>query len=422
MKVAHLLRKYNPAEWGGTETALHRLCEGFRQNGVESVMYCPALAAPVTARDPLVEVGCAMRRFNACVPIWGLPEDRRRQMVAVGGNLMSFDLIRSLWQEPGIEVIHAHTSGRIGAIGRMIARRRKLPFLFTTHGGLYDMPAALQKNLSTAKQPGWEWGKIFGLLLKTRTLMFECDAIVVCNEREASAVRDRHPRQRVVVQPHGVSAQLYEADQRQAAEEAFPHIRGREVLLSVGRIDPIKNQSWLVEQLPELVRRHPRLLLVLAGASTDQLYSAALERQIDRLGLRDHVLLTGGLPPGHARLLGLVQSARAVVLPSTSETFGLVILEAWAAGTAVISSRTSGALGLVEQDKTGLLFELDRPAEFQAGIDRLWTSPGFARYLAENGRRRVIEAYDTRILAERMKGLYQDLIREKHALRYSAGR
>jgi glycosyltransferase involved in cell wall biosynthesis len=302
----------------------------------------------------------------------------------------------------------------------MVARRRKLPFLFTTHGGLYDMSAALQKNLSTAKQPGWEWGKIFGLLLKTRTLMFECDAIVVCNDREAAAVRDRHPRQRVVVQPHGVSAHLYEGDQRQAAEEAFPQIRGREVLLSVGRIDPIKNQSWLVEQLPELARRHPEILLVLAGASTDQVYSAELERQIDRLGMRPHVLLTGGLPPGHARLLGLVQSARAVVLPSTSETFGLVILEAWAAGTAVISSRTSGALGLIEKEKNGLLFELDRPAEFQAGIDRIWNSPGFARYLAENGRRRVIEAYDTRILAERMKRLYQDLIREKHALRHSA--
>jgi len=419
MKVAHLLRKYNPVEWGGTETALHRLCEGFRANDVQSVVYCPTI--PLGAvRDPLAETGCTVKRFNACVPIWGLSDERKRQMVSVGGNLMSFDLIRALWQEPDVAVIHAHTSGRIGAIGRMIAQRRGLPFLFTTHGGLYDMPAALQQNLSTAKHPGWEWGKIFGLLLKTRTLMFECDAIVVCNEREAAAVRERHPRQRVVVQPHGVSAELYEPDKRAEAEAAFPQIRGREVLLSVGRIDPVKNQSFLVEQLPELVRRHPKLLLVLAGASTDQVYSLALERQIERLGMREHVLLTGGLPPAHPRLLGLLQTARAVVLQSTSETFGLVILEAWAAGTAVISSRTSGAAGLIEREKTGLLFDLDRPQDFQSGIDRLWSSPGLAAYLAAGGRQRVVEAYDTRILAARMKRLYQDLIQEKNALLYSA--
>jgi starch synthase len=97
-----------------------------------------------------------------------------------------------------------------------------------------------------------------------------------------------------------------------------------------------------------------------------------------------------------------------------------VILEAWAAGTAVISSRTSGAVGLIERDKTGLLFDLDRPEEFQSGIDRLWSSPGFAAYLAASGRQRVIEAYDTRVLAARMKRLYEDLIQEKNALRYSA--
>jgi starch synthase len=420
MKVAHLLRKYNPLEWGGTETALHRLCEGFRYNGVESVVYCPKLPVAVAARDPLVEAGCTVKRFNACVPIWGLPEERKRQMVAVGGNLMSFELIRSLWQEPKLEVIHAHASGRIGAIGRLVARRRGIPFLFTTHGGLYDMPVALQQNLSTATQRGWEWGKLFGMLLKTRTLMFQCDAIVTCNDREAAAVRVRHPAQRVVVQPHGVSAHLYQVDKRTEAEEAFPQIRGREILLSVGRIDPIKNQSFLIGQLPELVRRHPKLLLVLAGASTDQVYSLELERQIDRLGLRQQVLLTGGLPPAHPRLLGLLQSARAVVMQSTSETFGLVILEAWAAGTAVISSRTSGAAGLIERDKTGLLFDLDRPEDFQTGIDRIWSSPGFAAYLAASGRQRVVEAYDTRVLADRMKRLYEELIEEKNALRYSA--
>ena len=417
MNIAHVLRKYNPAEWGGTETALHRLCDGLHQGGVRSLVFSPSLptqpdSSPPIA-DPLAEVGCVMRRFDACVPIWGLPEEKRRQMVAVGGNLMSFELIRSLLREPELSVIHAHTMGRIGSIGRVVARRRRLPFVFTTHGGVYDLPPALKAQLNAPLTEGLEWGKLCGLLLRSRGLLDDADAIITCNVREAELMRRRHPSRRVVVQPHGVSARIYEVDQRAAAREAFPRIIGRSVLLSLGRIDAVKNQSWLIDQLPALIRRHPRLLLVLAGAVTDEGYAAELEREIARHGLGWHVILTGGLPPGDSRLVGLLQEARAVVLPSVSETFGLVILEAWAANTAVISSRTSGATCLIEDGKTGVLFDLNQPASFHAGVDRLWFDRDWAGRLAAAGRQRVWIDFDTRVLAERMRRLYETLIEEK---------
>lgn len=415
MKVAHLLRKYNPAEWGGTETALQGLCDGLRQGGVSSVVYCPSLPANAE-RDPLTEAGGVVKRFRAYVPIWGISPEKKRQMVAVGGNLMSFELIRALWREPGLTVIHSHTMGRIGSIGRMVARRRGLPFLFTTHGGVYDLPDALKQSLNAPTALGWEWGKLCGLLLRSRQLLSEADAIITCNGREAALIRERHPGKQVVVQPHGVPVQLYQRDHRAAARTAFPEVQGRDVLLAVGRIDAVKNQSWLVEQMPELTRRHPKLLLVLAGAATDQSYVEALVRRIGLLGLGQNVLLTGGLPPGDPCLIGLMQEARAVVLPSISETFGLVILEAWAAGTAVISTRTSGARSLIEHGKTGLLFDLGRPAEFHASVNELWSDPGVAAELAGGGRRRVIADFDTRILADRMKQLYENLIEKKYAL------
>ena len=69
---------------------------------------------PVPFGDPLVEAGCVVKRFHACVPIWGITATQRRQMVAVGGNLMSFDLISALWREPELAVVHSHALGRIG--------------------------------------------------------------------------------------------------------------------------------------------------------------------------------------------------------------------------------------------------------------------------------------------------------------------
>lgn len=419
MKVAHVLRKYNPAEWGGTETALYGLCDGLHRSGVRSVVYCPSI--PMSAvRDPLAEAECVVKRFQACVPIWGISPERKRQMVAVGGNLMSFELIQALWREPDLAVIHSHATGRIGAIGRMVARRRGLPFLFTTHGGVYDLPDPPKPGLDATPSAGWEWGKLCGLLLRTRRLLSQADAIITCNGREAALIRERHPGQRVVVQPHGVPAKLYQQDQRAAARAAFPQVQGRGVLLAVGRIDAVKNQSWLVEQMPELTRRHPKLLLVLAGATTDQGYAEALIRRIGLLGLEQNVLLAGGFPPGDPRLIGLLQEARAVVLPSISETFGLVILEAWAAGTAVISTSTSGARSLIEHRQSGLLFDLTRPQEFHASVNELWSDSEMAGWLALSGRKRVVADFDTRVLADRMKRLYENLIEEKHALCHSA--
>ena len=125
MRVVHLLRKYNPAEWGGTETAIQWLFDGLRQHHVTPITYCPRIENS-GGTDPLVEAGFMVKRFNACVPIFGISPQRERQFIAVGGNLMSFDLPGLLWREKGIDLIHSHVLNRLGSIAAFVARRRKL--------------------------------------------------------------------------------------------------------------------------------------------------------------------------------------------------------------------------------------------------------------------------------------------------------
>lgn len=418
MHVAHLLRKYNPAEWGGTETVVQQLCDGLRADGVASTVYCPAIA-PSDVPDPLRSAGCAIRRFRACVPIWGISDEQRRQMVAVGGNLLSLDLLRLLWSTRELSVVHAHTLGRIGGVGLTVARRRKIPFVLTIHGGVYDVPDVLRRSFGAPQHGGWEWGKPIGLLLRSRRVLAEADAILTCNRREAELIRQRHPDRTVVVQPHGVNSAVYAIDRRAAALAAYPQTAGRTVVLSLGRIDAVKNQSWLVEQLPELVRRYSNLLLVLAGACTDEVYGTALRQRVGELGLGEHVLITGRLPPADPRLVGLLQIARVAVLPSISETFGLVILEAWAAGTPTVATRTSGACGLIDHARNGWLFDLSAPADFLAAIRTALSDPD-ARTRAVVAGRETVADFDTRVLASRVRQLYQQLVEERHALRNPA--
>jgi alpha-maltose-1-phosphate synthase len=412
MRVAHILRKYNPAEWGGTETAVKQLLDGLKEQGVQGTVFCPKLEEPIR-RDPLQEGGHEVKRFHTFIPVFNLEPEQKRQLVAIGGNLMSLDLIGRLMVEKELSVVHSHALNRIGGIGLSIAKLRRLPFVVTIHGGVLDLPKVVQQTLSAPLEGGYEWGKVFGAVFRSRDVLKQADAIMTCNPREAALQKEKFPNKRIFVQPHGVPMAKYKQDFRPAAMDAFATLGSRKILLVVGRIDPVKNQGWVLIQMPRILAKHPDAVLVFAGACTDELYGKALRKEVRRLGIEQRVLFTGGLPPGDARLIGLMQSAAAVIVPSLSETFGLIILEAWAAGAPVLTSRTSGALSLVKQNKNGHFFNISDEDEFHRGLDELLEKPTEARRLAENGHKLVAEEYDTLILSRRVKALYEELLREK---------
>src|SRR5580658_4047965 len=150
LRTIHVLRKLDRAEWGGTETALERLFEGLRENDVEAVVYGPQLPRAPDQEAPEI------RRFHAFVPILGLSPQRRRQLVSVGGNLMSFDLASLLWKERDAALIHTHTLGRLGGIARLVAKRRRLPFVVSVHGGVLDLPEKVRRDFNAPVRGGWE--------------------------------------------------------------------------------------------------------------------------------------------------------------------------------------------------------------------------------------------------------------------------
>ena len=412
MRTAQLLRKYDPAEWGGTESAVSRMLDALGEEGVQSVLFCPRPRG-IAPRPLPVATGCQVRHFKARVPVWGLTARERQQFTCVGGNLFSFDLMGALWKEPGVQLIHAHTLGRLGAIAAVVARRRHAPFVVTIHGGYLDLPRLLKQAFHRPPKRGFDWGRLFGFLLGSRRMLERADAIVTCNPKEAALLRVRFPRHRVEVLPHGVPAALYRADARQLALEHWPRLRGRRLLVCVGRVDPVKNQQWLVEQVPALRKRHPNFMLVLAGPCSDASYAETLQQRIAELGIADAVMLTGGLPPGDPRLTGLFQLAGLVALSSVSETFGLVLLEAWAAGAAVLASRTSGASALIRPGENGWLFDLDRPESFHEAATVALNGCGPRERFAANGRAMVLAEFDVPIVARRIRQLYYQLIEAK---------
>jgi glycosyltransferase involved in cell wall biosynthesis len=353
-----------------------------------------------------------VERFKAFIPVLGMPKQRKRQLMAVGGNLMSFDLLWALWREKDVDVVHTHALGRIGGIALTLAKTRHVPFVVTIHGGVLDLPAQLKSSFNAPVERGWEWGRLFGLLLQSRRLFVDADAILTCNAKEAALLREQLPGKRVVVQPHGVPLEVYAADQREAAFKAYPQLSGRQVLLCLGRIDPVKNQAWLLQQSARIFEQHPNAIMVFAGPCTDEPYGQLVNDTITWLGLEQKVLLTGGLASDDPRLIGLLQAAEVLLLPSVSETFGLVILEAWAAGTTVISAYASGPGALVQSGRNGWLFDLEKPEGFHQALDWTLAHPDSAKEMACRGAE-VTRQYSVNALADKMNSLYQELREEK---------
>src|SRR5687768_14223999 len=170
MRVAHVLRKYNPAQWGGTETAVKQLLDGLKDQGVAGTVYAPRLEQ-TPLHDPIREGGHELKRYRAFIPVVNIAEEQRAQMIAIGGNLMSFDLFTGLLGQRELDVVHTHALNRIGGIARTVAKVRKVPLVVTIHGGVLDLPKSVQQTLSAPLEGGYEWGKVFGAVFKSREVL-----------------------------------------------------------------------------------------------------------------------------------------------------------------------------------------------------------------------------------------------------------
>src|SRR5690348_3115639 len=131
-KVIHVLRKFEPAEWGGIETHMVGLVPALARLGWTSEVHAPREAG--TDGSPLTAIGAGFRPFAAHYPYLGLTPEKRAALVAVGGNLISPEELIVLMTTRNADVIHVHTRGRLGGIVRSASRLRKIPYAVTLHG------------------------------------------------------------------------------------------------------------------------------------------------------------------------------------------------------------------------------------------------------------------------------------------------
>ncbi len=212
---------------------------------------------------------------------------------------------------------------------------------------------------------------------------------------------------RIEIVPPGVDHAFFSPGHQAGARWAVDTDDERPLLLFVGRIQPLKGVDVAVRALGLLERKDARLWIV--GGASGQSGDTEVQRIHDliaELGLEDRIEF---IPPQPHHLLSTFYRAADVCLvPSRSESFGLVALEAAACGVPVVASAVGGLLTLVEHGHTGYLVESRDPAAYAGWVDSILADPVKARRLSISAAARA-QTYTWSTSAAHLRRLYADL-------------
>ncbi|MBM4164230.1 MAG: glycosyltransferase family 4 protein [Lentisphaerae bacterium] len=410
-KVAHVMRRFVPAKWGGTESVVFNLARSFISGGMESPVFCTDMfAKPGT--EPFD--GVPIHRFRYVFPWLFLGDEARAKLRLKGGSPLSFGLFHALLRERGLTVIHAHAQHRLGGIARTVARLRRIPYVVSIHGGYLTLPDDQSRQMQDPFRGKPEWGKLFGWLLGARRVLEDADAILCVGRDEHEQMRARFGDKAHYV-PNGVRTDLFRKANAAAFRRHAGLRPGEKLALCVSRIDYQKNQLLLVRAFARFAATRPEWKLALIGAVTVEAYRDRIVEEVRRAGLQDRVLVIPGFPPDDPLLPAAYKAADVFVLPTVHEPFGIVILEAWAAGVPVIASRVGGIPGFSHDGQDILLFEKDDEDGLLERLVRLDADAPLRERLKDQAAREV-GRYDWAAVARQVGAIYQAAIERRQEM------
>jgi glycogen(starch) synthase len=288
------------------------------------------------------------------------------------------------WQP---HVIHAH-DWLVAQTSRTLHQVTGAPVVATIHA------------TEQGRQQGWLTTPLQAAIHSVeRWLCTEAAAVVTCSQFMADEVAHlfQLDRRRVYVIGNGIDPRVWSATRPEESDN------GR-LIAFAGRLVHEKGLQELIKAIPLLRNEFPGIRLAVAGSGP------LLESQRDRARrYRVDELITWHGQLDDAALAVLFHRSDAVVVPSLYEPFGLVALEAQAAGTPVAVTDTGGLSDLVESGVTGEHFAPENPGAIADAVGRILSDEARASRMAEAAQRLAVEKYSWSAVSRAVKRVYQDV-------------
>jgi len=384
MKIGLFTDVYVP-DFGGVQVVISLMERILRERGHEVVVFAPAYPGyrddrPGICRLPSVRVFPG-RNWRLSYP--------------------------SLWRvaraAEDLEVVHSHTSFTAGLLAARVAASQGLPHVHTYHTMVREYRRALASGLPKSLESRW-----------MRAFLERCDLVITPSQDARREVEGYGVSVPTVVLPCGLDEREFERpltfDLR--AELNLP---GPRLLLFVGRLGKEKNVEFLLRAFAALAARRQDVHLVIVG---DGPMRAELEREARRLGVGGRITFFGYVP--RERVIDLYRQVDLFVFASTTESQGLVVLEAMMSGTPPVAVDAPGVRDLVRSGTDGILVPHDEGA-FASACAGLLDDPERREALGSAARERA-RSLSAQSYVARLISIYEELLRPETATPRPQGR
>ena len=382
MHVAHVITRMIIG--GAQQNTLFTCEDQHRDFGDEVTLITgPAIGPEGSLMDRAREVG-----FR----IIEIPELRRSIYPLM--DWVSYRRLIETFRELRPDIVHTHSS-KAGIIGRYAAAKAGLPAVHTIHGASFHRgQSALAFNVYCQLE---SWAA-----RKTDVFLSVCDSLTDQYVEAGIAPRDRFT---TVYSGMDVDPFLNPSRSRDEVREQLGLQPDQIAVAKVARLFHLKGHKFLIKAARTVIDRCPNVRFVLIG---DGILREQFEQRISELGLSEHFILTGLVPP--EQIPELVNAAEIVAHTSEWEGLARVLPQALISGKPVVSYDVDGAREVVIPGETGYLLPVEEIAGLADAICELAESPELRIRLGENGRARFTDVFRHQTMTAQIRDVYQQVL------------
>jgi glycosyltransferase involved in cell wall biosynthesis len=375
--IMRVLQLISSGGYYGAEAVVVNLSRQLEALGAHSV-----LAAFHNAHRPNLEVAQVARQQGVTVEI--IPCQGRFDRKTI-------DSIRELLRRGDYEVLHTH-GYKAHIYGYLAARKGPWALVATCHGyhsRFATWGARLRKSMYAALE---------SFLLRRFRRVIAVSPLLVEPLRKAGVLPER-----LAVIANGVEVERFASVAASADLEATK--AGRLAVGVVGRLTEGKGHAILLATARRLLEKHANVVFFVIG---DGPLRQSLQGAAEAMRINENVIFTGRRDD----MAAVYAALDIVVLPSFFEGLPVVVLEAWAAGKALVASRVGAIPAIVREGETGLLVEPRDGSGLESALSRLLDDAQLRNTLGKNGHSLVREQFSAEGMARAYLNVYQDAVRQ----------
>ncbi len=374
--------------------------------GVFTDSYKPYTSGVVTSistfQDELTKMGHEIYIFAPSYPNYDEEDEKIYRFYSVASPTNP-DFTLAIPVHPGmnllvkklnLDIIHVHSPAMMGRMGLRYARKNHLPTVFTYHTRYDQYVHYIPVAQDFAKEVAIKYSNHF---------CNRCDHVIVPS-REIQEIISDTVTTPISVIPTGVPLERFENGNDQWLRQNYDIPEGNKILLFVGRLTKEKNLPFLLRTFRILKQTMPETTLVITAQGPLEEELKDLTVQLG-LSLKSDVIYTGAF--SGQTLVDVYHSADLFVFSSLTETQGLVLIEAMAAGLPVVAVQASGVEDMVTDEVDGILTDCDE-THLSAAIARTLQDETLYRRLKKNALVKA-EKLSSRSMALKLESLYKEV-------------